>query len=100
MGRLAERAGSVANRARAFGEMVALLWSRGSGRRDGSLGTLWNRMREREAILLSSNRVPSFLGIPPNGITQNAKSSLREICSRPYSGRWRSVANLLLAALV
>ena len=70
---LLERAGKNGRRVRAFGEMVALLWARGQSGATVRLEHLWHQFCQRKAFSL-------FCAYPKNGFTQNAESSIREIC--------------------
>lgn len=61
-------------RVRAFGEMVALLWSQGHIGATVRLEHLWNKFYENEAFCL-------FCAYPKTGFTQDAETSLMHICS-------------------
>lgn len=61
-------------RVRAFGEMVAILWSQGHIGATVRLEHLWNKLCENEAFCL-------FCAYPKNGFTQDAHDSLLHICS-------------------
>jgi hypothetical protein len=63
-----------ARRVRAFGEMVALLWSQGHAGATVRLEHLWNRMCEQRGLSL-------LCAYPKIGFTQDADASLREICA-------------------
>ena len=68
------RALSRSPRVRAFGEMVALLWSRGLSGATVRLEHLWHQICQRENF-------PLFCAYPKSGFTQNSESSMREICN-------------------
>jgi len=70
---LLERAAAGGRRVRAFGEMVALLWANGQTGATVRLEHLWHRICERDGLSL-------FCAYPRSGFTQDAESSLREIC--------------------
>lgn len=61
-------------RIRAFGEMVAVLWSQGHNGATVRLEHLWNEFCKSEAFSL-------FCAYPKSGFTQDANTSLLEICS-------------------
>lgn len=58
---------------RAFGEMVALLWSQGFSGATVRLEHLWNRFCESEAFSL-------FCAYPKSGFTDDANQSMMKIC--------------------
>lgn len=58
---------------RAFGEMVAELWAKGHSGATVHLEHLWNRLCETEPFKL-------FCAYPKSGFTQDAQTSLRNIC--------------------
>lgn len=58
---------------RAFGEMVALLWSQGFSGATVRLEHLWNRFCETEAFSL-------FCAYPKSGFTEDANESMMKIC--------------------
>jgi len=58
---------------RAFGEMVALLWSKGLNGATVQLEHLWNKFCETESFAL-------FCAYPRSGFTENASESLMHIC--------------------
>ncbi|MEO5600125.1 MAG: MEDS domain-containing protein [Cyclobacteriaceae bacterium] len=58
---------------RAFGEMVAELWAKGHSGATVRLEYLWNRFCETEPFKL-------FCAYPKSGFTQDAQTSLRNIC--------------------
>lgn len=58
---------------RAFGEMVAVLWSQGYSGATVHLEDLWSRFCESEAFSL-------FCAYPKIGFTENANESLMKIC--------------------
>jgi hypothetical protein len=59
---------------RAFGEMVALLWAKGSNGATVQLEHLWNNFCETESLTL-------FCAYPKSGFTENASESIMHICS-------------------
>ena len=61
-------------RVRAFGEMVALLWAKGHCAATVRLEHLWHRYCEEEQFSL-------FCAYPKIGFTQDAETSIREICA-------------------
>ncbi len=71
---LLRRAGQGGRRVRAFGEMVALLWSRGHGGATVRLEHLWHRMCQEKGLSL-------LCAYPRIGFTQDADASIREICA-------------------
>jgi hypothetical protein len=74
MGELMRRARGDTNRkVRAFGEMVALLWSDGHADATIKLELLWGRLVERE-------RFPVFCAYPRDAFARNATESIVEIC--------------------
>jgi hypothetical protein len=60
-------------RVRAFGEMVALLWSKGLNGATVQLEHLWNRFREQEEFCL-------FCAYPRIGFTQSLPAAVQDIC--------------------
>ena len=66
--------GSGRRRVRAFGEMVALLWSRGEVAATVQLEHLWNRLCQQEGFSL-------FCAYPTVGFTQEMSKSVGEICA-------------------
>jgi hypothetical protein len=58
---------------RAFGEMVALLWARGNRDATLRLEYLWHRMCQAESFSL-------FCAYPRAGFTQDASTSIQQIC--------------------
>lgn len=58
---------------RAFGEMVAILWSKGHSGATVQLEHLWNKFCETESFSL-------FCAYPRSGFTQDASASLLNIC--------------------
>lgn len=58
---------------RAFGEMVAILWSQGHGEATIKLENMWNKFCETEAFCL-------FCAYPSRGFTQDAVHSIASIC--------------------
>jgi hypothetical protein len=69
-----ENAKSGGRQVRAFGEMVAVLWSQGHIGATVRLEHLWNKFCETEAFCL-------FCAYPKSGFTQDAEASLMHICS-------------------
>lgn len=61
------------NKVRAFGEMVAVLWSEGNNGATVNLEHLWNKFCEQEAFCL-------FCAYPKSGFTQNSAESMLHIC--------------------
>jgi hypothetical protein len=61
-------------RVRAFGEMVAILWSRGYPGATIQLEHLWQNLCRAEGLAL-------FCAYPKAGFTRDAAESLREICA-------------------
>jgi hypothetical protein len=59
---------------RAFGEMVAILWEQGHAGATVQLEHLWNKFCSNEAFCL-------FCAYPKIGFTQDANTSLRDICA-------------------
>jgi hypothetical protein len=68
-----QRAGAGGRRIRAFGEMVAVLWSQGNNGATVRLEHLWQRLCREEAFSL-------FCAYPKSGFTRDAQASIREIC--------------------
>jgi len=71
---LIARARGDGRKVRAFGEMVAILWARGQNGATVRLEHLWNGIMESEAFSL-------FCAYPRSGFTQDANTSIREICA-------------------
>jgi hypothetical protein len=70
---------------RAFGEMVALLWSKGLSGATVRLESLWNRFCASQKFCL-------FCAYPKSGFTQNSVSSIESICnchSKMISGEYQ-----------
>ncbi|HXD00299.1 MAG TPA: MEDS domain-containing protein [Verrucomicrobiae bacterium] len=61
-------------RVRAFGEMVAVLWSQGHNGATVRLEHLWHQFCQKEEFSL-------FCAYPRSGFTQDADASIQEICS-------------------
>ena len=72
--RLVERARKNHPKVRAFGEMVALMWARGEHGATVRLEHLWHQLCGSEDFSL-------LCAYPRAGFTQNASSSLDEICA-------------------
>ena len=71
---LARARGSNGRRVRDFGEMVALLWSRGNEGATVRLEHLWHGLCRTEAFSL-------FCAYPRVGFTQDAAASISELCA-------------------
>ena len=71
--KLIERAGRNRRKIRAFGEMVALLWSRGQNGATVQLEHLWNHIKQKNELSL-------FSAYPKSGFTQDINSSINQIC--------------------
>lgn len=79
---------------RAFGEMVALLWQKGYTAATVKLEHLWNKLCSMEALCL-------FCAYPKIGFTQDANTSLMNICaahSKVISGAKNSNFEILYKA--
>ena len=90
---LLERARNGGRRVRAFGEMVSVLWSQGHNGATVRLEHLWHRFCQTEAFAL-------FCAYPRSGFTQDAASSIKEICdvhSKVIGARWDTDQNLSAA---
>jgi MEDS: MEthanogen/methylotroph, DcmR Sensory domain len=74
VGDLLVKARRNGRRVRAFGEMVALLWSQGHNGATVRLEQLWHQFCQKEEFSL-------FCAYPRGGFTQDADASIREICS-------------------
>ncbi|MBC7834815.1 MAG: MEDS domain-containing protein [Phycisphaerales bacterium] len=77
-----ERARGESRRVRAFGEMVAVMWARGQHGATVRLEHLWHS-------LCRTNQFSLFCAYPKIGFTEDAASSVEEICaahSRVISG--------------
>jgi len=70
---LIARAGQNNRKIRAFGEMVAVLWSRGQNGATVQLEHLWNHYKQKHELSV-------FCAYPKSGFTQDINSSLRQIC--------------------
>jgi hypothetical protein len=74
MAELIDRArGGVKRKVRAFGEMVAILWSRGNPAATIHLELLWTKLLARE-------RFPLLCAYPRDTFSRNATESIVEIC--------------------
>jgi hypothetical protein len=71
---LLARARKNGKRVRAFGEMVAVLWSRGHNSATVRLEHLWHHFCQKEAFSL-------FCAYPKCGFTKDADASMQEICA-------------------
>ncbi|MEP7377102.1 MAG: MEDS domain-containing protein [Chitinophagaceae bacterium] len=71
--KLIEYAGEKGRKIRAFGEMVALLWSRGQNGATVQLEHLWNHFKEK-------NHLSLFCAYPKSGFTQDINNSINQIC--------------------
>jgi hypothetical protein len=60
-------------RARAFGEMVALLWAQGHHGATVRLEYLWNELCKRDGVSV-------FCAYPKIGLTRDLEESLQEVC--------------------
>ena len=60
-------------RARAFGEMVALLWAQGHHGATVRLEYLWNELCQRDGVSV-------FCAYPKVGLTRDLEESLQEVC--------------------
>ncbi len=70
-----QRAKGGSNRhVRAFGEMVAVLWSQGNNNATVRLEHLWHRLCQEQSFSL-------FCAYPRSGFTVDAHESIREICA-------------------
>jgi hypothetical protein len=65
--------GGTGRKVRAFGEMVAILWSRGNHAATIHLELLWTKLLARE-------RFPLFCAYPRDTFSRNATESIVEIC--------------------
>ncbi|HKV80804.1 MAG TPA: MEDS domain-containing protein [Candidatus Sulfotelmatobacter sp.] len=71
--KLITRARANGRRVRAFGEMVALLWSRGDGAATLRLEELWQQLCKVEEFAL-------FCAYPKAGFTEKSRESIHDIC--------------------
>ena len=71
---LLERARKNGRRARAFGEMVALLWAQGHNGATVRLEYLWQELCKKENFSL-------LCAYPKTGFTEDASRSIQKICS-------------------
>jgi hypothetical protein len=74
VGNLISRPKNEGRSVRAFGEMVAILWSKGHVGATVRLEQLWNKFCEKEAFCL-------FCAYPQSGFAQDASESLGHICN-------------------
>jgi hypothetical protein len=74
VGDLLKRASAGGRRVRAFGEMVALLWTDGHTGATVRLEHLWHQLCQQKGFSL-------FCAYPRIGFTQDADMSIREICA-------------------
>ena len=72
--KLLARARARGRRVRAFGEMVALLWSRGDVAATVRLEQMWQQLCNLEKFAL-------FCAYPKTGFTAGSDNSIREICA-------------------
>jgi hypothetical protein len=82
--------GKEKRRVRAFGEMVAILWSQGYSGATVQLEHLWNKFCEKEEFCL-------FCAYPKSGFTQDPHTSIKHICSthtKVISGLKRSTTEI------
>jgi hypothetical protein len=70
---LFNRANQKDRNVRAFGEMVAILWSKGLNGATVQLEHLWNQFCAEHQMTL-------FCAYPKSGFTENAEESIKEIC--------------------
>ncbi|HSE50681.1 MAG TPA: MEDS domain-containing protein [Gemmatimonadales bacterium] len=71
---LLARASRGGRRVRAFGEMVAILWARGQNAATVRLEHLWQGICRDERLSL-------FCAYPRSGFTQDANTSIQELCA-------------------
>ncbi|HUR40494.1 MAG TPA: MEDS domain-containing protein [Verrucomicrobiae bacterium] len=71
---LLKRARAGERRVRAFGEMVAIMWARGEHGATVNLEHLWHSLCKSEDFAL-------FCAYPKSGFTQDAQSSIDQICA-------------------
>jgi hypothetical protein len=71
--KLIERAGQNSRKIRSFGEMVALLWSRGQNGATVQIEHLWNHFKQKNELSL-------FCAYPKSGFTRDINSSINQIC--------------------
>jgi len=71
--KLIARAGQNRRKIRAFGEMVAVLWSRGQNGATVQLEHLWNQYKQKHELSV-------FCAYPKSGFTQDINSSISKIC--------------------
>lgn len=69
-----QRAHQQQRQVRAFGEMVAVLWSQGKSGATVMLEYLWNTFSEKE-------KFPLFCAYPQTGFAQDTQSAIKNICS-------------------
>jgi hypothetical protein len=72
---LMTRARGSGRRVRAFGEMVAILWSQGQPAATVQLEHMWNRFIDNEALAL-------FCAYPRSVFSQGPNGAIEEICSQ------------------
>jgi hypothetical protein len=80
---------------RAFGEMVAELWAQGQSGATVHLEHLWNRLCATDTFSL-------FCAYPKSGFTQDASTSLRDICcshTKLITGNGASKSDILYQEL-
>lgn len=66
--------GTDKRKVRAYGEMVAILWSQGYNGATVQLEHLWNKFCSEDSFCL-------FCAYPKSGFTQSAENSIEHICS-------------------
>ena len=71
--KLIKRGGQHNRKIRAFGEMVAVLWSRGQNGATVQLEHLWNQFQQKNELSL-------FCAYPKSGFTQDIIHSMNQIC--------------------
>ena len=80
------RARTNGRQVRAFGEMVAILWAQGYSGATVQLEQLWNEFCDTQAFCL-------FCAYPKSGFTEDANTSIRNICSAHSTMIERSEVN-------
>ena len=88
---LIDRAHKHKRKVRAFGEMVAILWSQGLNGATVQLEDLWNKFCETEALCL-------FCAYPKAGFTEDAHASMMHICGahKKVIAGWGKPANEIM----
>ena len=70
---ISQARGRQARKVRAFGEMVAILWSRGNHAATIHLELLWTKV-------CAAGKFPHFCAYPRDTFSRNATESIVEIC--------------------